>query len=216
MRIVNVFLILSLVYPTLLSTTEAASEEFSITIEQLLSATTGQEFVDATHKKWRLDGAHSLLAGLNRKIPKSLLRSPVLQLHATPIILSTDTTGPGMFFSQLTQQTDEGDYAQVGLKFHVPTIFLSAGIDPCMAEFYLIRRIPLADLSSYPVIPNTQEIESRYREALITIHPFPEERKVPVPFNKEEARKFLYAGAVLGISVLLLTAHFLRILLRII
>jgi|GEM_PF-2958638 len=216
MRTVNIFILSIMCY--IFSTTHASSAEFHITVEQLLSVTDGQEVIDSAGIRWSLEGANPLLARLDRDMPASLLESPALQLHSTPIILSSDNTGPGMFFPNLMTLVDEDDYPQIAFKFHIPTICLLPGADPRIAEFYLVRRITLSDALSYPKLPNFEEIEARYRESLTIIHPTPEilQPQAEAPLNREERKELLWIGAFIGIVSWLIATHFLTIFLYII
>lgn len=200
------------------STTYASSAEFHITIEQLLSVTDGQEVIDSAGTRWSLEGANPLLAHLDRDMPESLLESPALQLHSTPIILSSDNTGPGMFFSNLMTLVDEDDYPQIAFKFHIPTICLLPGADPRIAEIYLVRRITLSDALLYPRLPNFEEVEARYRESLTITHAAPEvlRPQAEAPLNREERKELLWIGAFIGIVSWLIANHFLTIFLYII
>lgn len=211
MRSVNIFILSLMFY--IFSTTHASSTELHITIKQLLSATEGREVIDSDGTCWSLKGVNVLLDHLNRDMPKSLLESTALQLHSTPIILSTDNTGPGMFFSKLMTLIDEYDYPQIALKFNIPAICLLPGADPSIAEFYLVRRITLSDSLLYAKLPNIEEIEARYRENLIIIHPTPEvlRPQAQALLNSKEREKLLWIGAVAGIVSWWLVTHLLTI-----
>lgn len=172
------------------------------------------EFIDTHDRRWQLAGMGKILNSINLAAVRKKPACTMLQLHKTPIILSKATTGPENFFSYLECADYDGDYALIGIKYHIPGMFIKQDIPLEFAEFYLLRKIPLATLNSYDSLPNMQEIETTYRtiiDQLTEPHMLSYHPPSPLTNPHISPKKFMWIGAGIGIAAWITTQFMFRI-----
>lgn len=123
-------------------------------------------FKDRRNHRWKViipsEIARLIDPETNTKFPEY----PLLKLHEAPILLDSTNTGEGHFFSHLPETADDGDFARIAYKLHIPNLCLARGADLKKAEVYLVHHIPLTLRSGYTTDVPVPEVEENYRKSL--------------------------------------------------
>lgn len=126
-------------------------------------------FKDRRNHRWKViipsEIARLIDPETNTKFPEY----PLLKLHEAPILLDSTNTGEGHFFSHLPETADDGDFARIAYKLHIPNLCLARGADLKKAEVYLVHHIPLTLRSGYTTEVPVPEVEENYRKSLCRV-----------------------------------------------
>lgn len=155
-------------------------DKIALTFERLKTVIDGNELnktpqiQDHNQNQWKLIVPTQLSSLLSAERLSELSETPLVFLHAHPILLTAANTGADSFFTFCSEAPNDENHGTIAYKVYVPSICLTKDANLKYAELYFTRKVPLASLHLYSSNIPYAEIETNYRDSLSRLAKEPE------------------------------------------